>query len=138
MKKAAALPAVLFALAITSALAVGGAYVSRQLAASVGLSHRSLELRPVAEIALIDHLVAWDSAARADQPVGSVVSFPTSSASFVQTEVWITRASTSLYWLVAEVSHSSKPVLRRRVGILVRVSGGPPALVPDRAWSELP
>ena len=129
---------VLFALAMASALAVGGGYVTRQLAASARAMQRGAESEPMSERALVEAAASWDSAARANQPVGTAASFPATSTDGVRTNAWITRISPSAYWLVAESTADIRPVLRRRIGLLIRVSHGVPAPVPERAWSELP
>jgi hypothetical protein len=129
---------VLFALAMTSALAVGGAYVTRQIAASARMAQRGAESEPMSERALAEAVVSWDSVARAQQPIGTVAPLAASRIGAVSTNAWITRISESAYWLVAESTTDLRPVLRRRIGLLIRVSGGVPALVPARAWSELP
>lgn len=138
MTRGAALPVVLFALAISSALAVGGAYAARQLAASARASQRGLELEPTAERAIVDAVAAWDSAARADQPVGVSVALSASSTSLLLTRAWVTRTTTRTYWLVAESRTAGNPMLRRRLGLLVRIAEGHPVPVPLRSWSELP
>jgi hypothetical protein len=138
MRRGTAIPIVLFALAMASALAVGGAYVTRQLAAAARASQRGAGSEPMSERALVEAAVSWDSVTRANQAVGTVASLPTSSTDGVRTNAWITRISQSAYWLVAESAADTRPVLRRRIGLLIRVSNGVPALVPERAWSELP
>lgn len=137
MKRGAALPGVLFALVMTSALTVGGAYVARQLAASARFGQRGAELQSNAEASLVFAIATWDSA-RAEQPVGSVVAVAVEQTASIRTEVWITRASPTLYWLVSEASNDVKPMLRRRLGVLVSVATGAPRLAPYRAWSDLP
>ena len=129
---------VLFALSMASALAVGGAYVTRQHAAAARAAQRGAESEPMSERALVEAAASWDSVARASQPIGTVASLPASSADGVRTNAWITRISQSAYWLVAESTADTRPALRRRIGLLIRVSNGVPALVPERAWSELP
>jgi hypothetical protein len=138
MRRAAAIPMVLFALAMGSALAVGGAYVTRQLAAAARAAQRGAQLEPMSERALVEAVVSWDSVTRANQPVGTVASLPASSTDGVRTSAWITRISQSAYWLVAESTADTRPVLRRRIGLLIRASNGAPAPVSERAWSELP
>jgi hypothetical protein len=138
MNRGAAIPVVLFALAMASALAVGGAYVTRQLAASTKAVQRGAESEPMSERALVEAVVSWDSVARAHQSIGTVAMLPASRTNGVRTDAWITRISESGYWLVAESTADVRPVLRRRIGLLIRVSAGVPALVPERAWSELP
>src|SRR5687767_10468114 len=108
MKRGAALPGVLFALVMTSALTVGGAYVARQLAASARFGLRGAELQSNAEASLVSAIVAWDST-RATQPVGSVAAVTLERTVPIRTEVWITRASPTLYWLVSEASSDAKP-----------------------------
>jgi hypothetical protein len=135
---AAALPVVLFALTMASALAVGGAYISRNAAASARLFQRATELHPPAETALVNAVVAWDSAARAAQPVGSTTAIAPTDTSSASAEVWITRATVSTYWLVAESRLDLRPKLRRRVGLMVGVRTGRPVPVPQRPWAQLP
>jgi hypothetical protein len=137
MRSGAALPAVLFAVAMTSALAVGGAYVARQLAASARFGQRGAELQTNAEASLVNTIATWDSA-RAGQQVGIEVPVTVQQAAAIRTDLWITRTGPTLYWLVAEASSGVKPVLRRRIGVLVSVANGTPRLVSDRAWSDLP
>ena len=138
MKPGAALPAVLLAITMASALAVGGAFVSRQYAAAARLSQHGSDLLPAADAALVEVIAAWDSAARRSQPVGTVMAFPAGHPSSTRLAVWITRASPQLYWLVAEVSSDSRPVLRRRIGVLVRDSAGIAKTIAWRGWAELP
>lgn len=138
MRHGVALPVVLFAIAATSALAVGGTYLTRQYAASVRAARRQGELEPMAERALVEAIASWDSVARSQQLVGTAVALPTSSTDGAGVSIWVTRATQSTYWLVAEASNHVRPPLRRRIGLLVLVSKGDPALVSERAWSEVP
>lgn len=138
MRQGAALPAVLLALTFTSAIAVGGAFVARQQASAARFADRGSELQPMAEMALVEAIARWDSVARTAQPVGSMTAISPEPATTPRTNVWITRATPRLYWLVAEASSESRPVLRRRIGVLVRDSGGIPQVIPRVAWAELP
>jgi hypothetical protein len=135
MRAGAALPAVLLALTMTSAIAVGSAFVSRQYASSARFASSGGELTPLAEAALVDAISTWDSSSRAAQPVGSMVPLATAHP---RTRVWITRASPRLFWLMAESATTVRPVLRRRIGVFVRDSIGSPRVVPGPAWTELP
>lgn len=134
MTRGSALPATLFALAITSAMAVGGLYVSRRHSMTVSESNAALELRPLAERVAIDAVVHWDSAARAIQPVG--VTNALSGA--VGTNGWITRTRELEYLVVAEARTTRRPVLYHRIGLSVVVSEGLPQLPFPRAWTQLP
>lgn len=144
MSRGVALPAVLFTMALGSALAVGGMYVTRQLAASDRLARRGGDLVPAVERALVSAIAGWDSTARAQQQIGSAASLVTPGSLATAVETWITRTSETEYWVVAEARSGGQPPLRRRIGVLVRVSGGSPGslgsprLVPQRAWTELP
>jgi hypothetical protein len=138
MNRGIALPVVLFALALSSALAVGGVYVTRQVAASARAAQRGAALETMSEGALVDAVSSWDSLARAQQAVGAVAALPTSSVDGVESGAWVTRIGASAYWLVAQSTSSSRPVLRRRIGLLIWITNGVPKPVPQRAWGELP
>ena len=138
MNRGMTLPAVLFALALTSALAVGGAYVTRQIASVARTEERGALLEPLTERALVDVIASWDSVARAQQPVGATTEMAPSVTPHVRTTAWITRISPSSFWLVAASFDDRPPTLRRRIGVVVRVAHGAPGLVPERAWHELP
>lgn len=134
MSRGAALPATLFALALTSALAIGGLYVTRRHAAAAAESNAALELRPLAERAAIDALVQWDSLARAQQPIGVTqgLSGP------ARTQTWITRTGELEYLVVAEARTERRPALYHRIGLSLVVSEGRPSLPFPRAWTLLP
>lgn len=137
MRRAAALPMMMFVLAMVSGLAVSGAYLTRQLSSSAATAQRAAALEPIAETGVIEAIVAWDTLARRDQAIGIPVLIFTSTAD-PRCDVWVTRVSTTTYWIVAEARQSARPRLARRVGAVVRVGNGRAALVSGRAWSELP
>ena len=134
MRPGAALPATLFALAITSAMAVGGLYVARRHATAVAESNVALALRPLAERVAIDAVVQWDSVARAIQPVGVTNVLPAPAG----TGCWITRTGELEYLVVAEARTAQRPALYHRIGLSVVVSAGQPRLPFPRAWTLLP
>ena len=134
MKWGTALPATLFAMAITSALAAGGLYVSRRHAATVSESNAALELRARTERAAIEAVVQWDSAARAIQPVGVTDELSAPAG----TDAWITKTGELEYLVVAESRTARRPALYHRIGLTVVVSDGRPRLSFPRAWSLLP
>jgi hypothetical protein len=138
MRNGAALPAVLLAITMTSALAVGGAFVSRQQAAAARFAGRGEALLPAAELALIHTVGSWDLAARDSQPVGTSASLATPSRPGPVTEIWVTRASLALYWVVVDARTTVQPVFRRRIGVLVEVFSDGPRVIPLRGWSDLP
>jgi predicted anti-sigma-YlaC factor YlaD len=129
VRRGAALPSVLLTVALTSALAVGSVYVSRQLIAGARLTTGALQLQPELESALANAMATWDSSARASQPIGSTVALA---------DAWVTRLAENLYLIVAEASRARAPVLRRRSGVLTTTYGGAARPVPDRAFFELP
>ncbi len=138
MRKGAALPAVLFVIALASALAVGGVYVTRQLATGGRYVTRAWTLQSEAELALVDAVASWDSTLRADQLVGAVAIMPENDGEQIRTAAWITRFSTTGYWLVAESRFLREALPSRRIGLLVTTRGGRPAVVRLRGWSDLP
>lgn len=138
MNRGAALPMVLLSLGIVGALAVGGAYVTRQFAGDSRIAQRAVELEPHAERVLVDAVASWDTTARGYHATGVTVEVPQPDLPGVSTRLWITRASSTVYWLVAEATGLGKPLLRRRLGMIVALRGGVVAPVATRAWSELP
>ena len=134
MTRGAALPATLFALALTSALAVGGLYVARRHKSATLDAAAATVLRPSAESAAIDAFVSWDSVARADQLVGTTVTMD----STVERAVWITRTTDDQYLIVSEARTTRSPIFYHRVGLSVVISAGQRRLPYPRAWSLLP
>jgi len=138
MKRGAALPMMLLVISMTSALAVGGAFVARQMAANARALERGGALEPLAEAALVGAVVRWDSLGRAAQTVGSTVALPSAVDELARADVWVTRLTPVVYWVVAEARGISRPRLSRRLGVVVRVVDGSPRVVSERGWSELP
>lgn len=138
MKRGAALPMVLFSIAIGSAMVVGGAYVTRQMATGSTTAQKGALLDPLAEGALVGALAAWDSTKRASQPLGATEQLSSVSLPGASTSTWITRLTDQTWWLVSEATVLHKPLMRRRLGLLVLVVDGAPYAVPTRAWAELP
>lgn len=129
MRRAAALPAVLLTVALTSALATGSVYVSRQFIAGARLTTAALQLQPRLETTLSNVLASWDSSARASQPIGSTVALA---------DAWVTRLGENLYLIVAHASREQAPALRRRSGVLTTTYGGMPRTVRERPFFDLP
>jgi hypothetical protein len=138
MKTAAALPAVLLALALTAALAVGGVHVTRQLAAAGSYAERGTHLEPTAQGALVEVVVSWDSGQRQAQQIGEPAAVLQWDDRGIRTQAWVTRFTPTAYWVVAESGTGARPRLRRRVSVLVHTVKGVPRPVRYRAWSELP
>lgn len=134
MTRGAALPATLFALAMTSAMAVGGLYVARRHVASSLETNASLALRPAAERAAIETIVQWDSVARADQFIGTTTMLREAAG----LGVWITRTAELEYVVVAESRSATRPALYHRLTLSIVVSAGRPGLAFPRAWAQLP
>lgn len=134
MNRGAALPATLFALAITSALAVGGVYVARRHKASALDESAAAMLRPRAESLAIDALVSWDTIARSGQLVGATVMLDSSA----ETRVWVTRTTSDQYLIGAEALSRTTPVFQHRIGLWVVVAAGRARPAYPRVWSLLP
>ena len=136
MRRGAALPTVLLTVALSSALAVGTAYTSRQIAATVRFSARAVRLQPRADAALAVALATWDSSARSAQPIGATVALATIPLD--SADLWVTRLTETIYLVVAEVRADQRPELRRRSGVLTTTYSGAPQLLIGYAWFELP
>lgn len=125
-------------MSITSALVVGGAYVARQLASATAVRSRGSALEPFAESAVVRALVSWDSAARAAQAVGGSEQLPQTTDGRIRTVTTVTRVGPLSWWVIADVQDAAKPLLRRRLGLLVTVREGRALPIESRAWIELP
>ena len=134
----AALVAVLLALALTSALVVGGSYVARQSATASGIARRGAELEARAEEALVRAVMGWDTAARLAQPVGVTDELVRLDAPGVSVRLSATRVEAGTWWLVAEASGTAKPLLRRHLGLLVHADSSGATPLSRRAWLDLP
>jgi hypothetical protein len=124
----------LFMLAMTSALAVSGVFVARQLLVDVAARKRGAEVEPAAERGLVDAIAQWDTTRRPLQSVGATEPLDASQ----NVAVWATRLSETSYWLVAESRGGTRPALRHRLGVLVRITNRVAAPVANRGWTPLP
>ena len=136
-KDGAALPVVLLALAISSALAIGGAYASRR-AAATARSRITLErLADAAETSIGALVASWDTTAMANEPVGQ-----TTSASIAtleqETGTWVTRLTHSAYWVVAESCGLASPRVCRRQAVVIIFVSGNPIRAYGQLWADLP
>ncbi|HJQ19805.1 MAG TPA: hypothetical protein VJ867_05600 [Gemmatimonadaceae bacterium] len=138
MKPGAALPMMLFVLAMTSALAVSGAFVARQMAATARVVETGATLETPADDAITSAIAAWDSVGRTDQAVGETVLLASEHRGDIELDTWATRLAPLTYWLVAEARRSVRPRLSRRVHLLVAITNGALSPVSERSWSELP
>ena len=138
MKRAAALPTVLFALCIVGALTVGGAHVSRRAADDANADRQALDLGPLAEEALAEVVAAWNPDTAGAMLTGSVAQAPDLVRPGVRVRLWLTRLTAGEYWLVAEAERTRKPLLRKRLTVVVRVDSGGVQPAPQVAWFELP
>lgn len=130
------LPVVLFVVSLGGALAAGGAFVTRQHAATSRATSAAAALEGTAEDWLVRSVTAVDPSILAI-PVGATVEIGAESAGGVLVGRWMTRADTSVYWIVVEVRTASKPLLWRRLGAIVQRRDSVLALVPGRATSDL-
>lgn len=133
----AALPIVLLAVALVSALAAGSLSVSRTVAGSARLPPLAMTLQGAAERALTGVVATWDTTARGAQPLGVVMAAPPRSEQGVTVATWVTRVGERTWWLVAEAT-LDPPRLRRRLGLVIHMKQGAATPVPARAWATLP
>ena len=138
LRSGAALAAVLFLMALTSALVVAGVYASRSLAASTRFHRTASAAEEPAERALMAIVAQWDSAGRANQAPGTEVSMPQTVIDSVTVASWITRLSAGTWWLVAETTPGTGTDFARRIGLLVHGSVSIVDAVPGAAWVQLP
>jgi hypothetical protein len=137
-RRAAALPAVLFATALTSALVVGGVYAARTSHARARLAKSATELQSPAERVLVELVADWDTAGHAAMLAGTEDVLPTRSQDGASVAVRVTRLDEHNYWFVAEATRPAPRGMRTRVGLLVRATEGRIQPVPGPAWTRLP
>jgi hypothetical protein len=136
--RAAALPAVLFAMALVSALVVGSVHTARTLRKSARQSHRATALRWPVERVLVDLIAHWDTAGRTAMPIGGVVLEAPTAWEGVPVRVSVTRLNEHVYWMVAEADDSASPHVWSRLGVLVEAQKHQIRLVAGPAWTQLP
>lgn len=137
-RSGAALAAVLLAMALTSALVVGGVYASRSMVVSARFSRTASSVESPAVRALLTMVAHWDSAARTEQLPASEVAMPPEVIDGIRVATWITRLSPGTWWLVAETADENDPGFTRRIGLLVHESAGVASVVRGPAWTQLP
>ena len=133
-----ALVVVLFVVALTSALVVGGAYAGRSMAASARFSRTGSSMESPAARALVRLVARWDTAARNAQAPGAEVAAPLEVIDGVGVTGWITRLSGGTWWLVVETADHDDPGFDRRIGLLVHDSAGVVSADRGPAWAQLP
>lgn len=133
-----AIPVVLFTISLGGALAVGGAFVTRQMATSARAQTRGIGLDGVAEEWAVRTLAGWDSAATSALPVGASRVVADGQVPTGWVTVWVTRTASDVYLVVVEVRTNSKPLLRRRLGLIAVGAADGRLRVPPGAWVDLP
>lgn len=133
-----ALPAVLFSMALTSALVVGGVYAARQQGSAARLSRSATELRGPLEQVLVGKVTAWDTAGRSALVVGAVIVESPVRFEGVSVTTWIRRLNEHTYLLVAEAATASSYGIQSRLGLLVHAHEGQIRPVPEAAWMRIP
>jgi hypothetical protein len=133
----AALPTVLVALGISSALTIGGAFVARRAAASAR-SRISLErLGDAAEVSIGSVLSSWDTTAMSSLVVGQTVADSTKSSD-QQTSTWVTRLTHNSFWIVSESCRRPAPRVCRRNAVALYSISDSNTITYGQPWAELP
>jgi len=133
-----ALPAVLFSMALTSALVVGGVYAARQQGAAARLARSATELSGPLEQVLVGKVTAWDTAGRSALVIGAVIADSPVRLEGVSVTTRVRRLNQHTYWLVAEAAAASSYGIQSRLGLLVHANEGQIRPVPDAAWMRIP
>jgi hypothetical protein len=133
-----ALPAVLFAMVLTSALVVGGVYAARTLGIRARLTSSATELQSPVERVLVELIADWDTAGRAAMAIGAVVVERRAPVGDIPVIVRVIRLNQYTYWLVADATSPTSYGIQSRLGLLVRSANGGIGTVPGPAWTRLP
>ena len=137
-RSAVALPAVLLAMALVSALVVGGVYAARTMGIRARVSTSSADIDAPVERALIELVAAWDTAGRVAMPIGTTASVSPTSLQGVPVMASVTRLNEHTYWFVAEAEAPESHGIRSRLALLIRAAEGIVRPVPGPAWTRLP
>jgi len=132
-RRAAALPSVLFVVAMLGAMMVGTAYAGRTAATATRLHEKEAHADWPAESTLVAMLEQWDSTERAAQGIGQTVTWRDTNA--VRT---ITRLGATLYLVMAGREGRLPQPLRRRLAVFVVTDSLGVRPIPNRAWMALP
>jgi hypothetical protein len=138
MRRAAALPMVLFSLGLVGALTVGGAFVSRRFVADARNDNRALDLGPAAEQAIVAALTSIDSGVLASHALGSTTAVAWQVTPKSVTNAWFTVLGPESVWVVAEATTTSKPLLHKRLGVIGRLVKADSGRWHNVTWFELP
>jgi hypothetical protein len=136
-KAGVALPSVLMALAISSALAVGGAFVARRAVGTVRNRITLSRLSDATEISIGAMVASLDSTAISRQQIGETLS-DSSRTPELQTGTWVTRIAHSSFWVVGESCRIPLPRVCRRQGLLVIVTSADSLIGYTSTWVDLP
>jgi hypothetical protein len=136
-KAGAALPSVLMALAISSALAVGGAFVSRRAVSAVRNGITLNRLSDATEISIGAIVASLDSSAINRQQVGQTLSDSSRTAES-QTGTWVTRITHSSFWVVGESCRIPVPRVCRRQALVLSIVSTDSVMTYSSIWVDLP
>jgi hypothetical protein len=138
LRPGAALPAALFAIALTSALVVGGVYAARTSHTRARIAKSASDLQSPIERVLVELIAGWDTAGRSAMPVRTAVAEPTAFQDGVAVAVQVTRLNEYTYWILAEATSATPQGIRSRIGLLVRTAEGRIQPLSGPAWTRLP
>ena len=133
MRRAVALPTVLFMVALVGALVVGAAFLGRTAAAGARLAQSAAVATWPAESALVRSIARWDGPSRASQAVGAIW-----AETGPDVAVAITRLGPSLYLCAATFTGREPYRLPRRMSVLVLTDSVGVRPLAGRAWTALP
>ncbi|MDP9176167.1 MAG: hypothetical protein M3O61_00645 [Gemmatimonadota bacterium] len=138
------LVAALVALVIIALIITGAFFASGQELVVARNQLRDQQAFSYAEYAAARALESWNASARDSMSAGETQRLSTLSRGLLESDVFVTRLDTALYFVTADsrLRSADATALRRRVGVLVRtVRDGapvnPPFRVTGQAWSEL-
>ena len=132
------MPVVLFAMALTSAMVVGGVYVARVQGSAARMARSSTGLHASLEQVLAEKVTNWDTGGRSAAPIGAVVVEASAMVDGVLVATTVRRLSPETYWFVAEAVSSSSLGIQGRLGMLVHSQAGRIRPVPGAPWARIP
>lgn len=137
-RRGAALAVTLFLMAVAAALIVTGSFLVRRQVAAASVDRGAIALEPLAERGLLQAIAAWDSSARRADVPGVRTDLPGLVEAQVVVAVRSTRLTAATWWITSEAQTEHKPLLRRRLGVLIDARSGRAIPAAPFSWFELP
>ena len=140
MRVGAALPMVVLSIGLVTALSVGGSFVARQYGSDTRGLERAASVEAAAEAALVYAAARLDTTVLG-LAVGShaeLATPPSGATAKPVTSAWITRLSGTTFAVISAATSTNKPLIYKRLRVILLIDTTGVRPLPSGAWSRLP